>query len=375
MALKSLLATLALAAVLLAQDTRATLDSRPTSSIFVLGTTEKGDRIWRFDAATLSLSGTYEIDGSPSYCKLTPDGGDLVVTTTRRGAYYPGAVTFALDPSTFGERWIHRSFGALTWRGPTWYPVLADPTVPDTVGFFHIDPIPGVDTRPATAVEKTMCLVRRGGVVTRVPLPEHTSSFALRKEGARASIFALTSWNHLWRVDAESGESKRITERPLAPSAWLQPFDEGGMLFGDLVLVPPENRAFCFNRSGECFAVDLATGAAKQHVIAGYEPGRRISFVHRSETTGHVVLANYEEGGTRLSVLTPGLKEQLAVEVRDVPFVDAAFAPDGQQFATLTEDGFLRLHDVARGLSLQRSEEPLPLMRGVMHDASIAGWR
>jgi hypothetical protein len=365
-----------LASLVPAQDSRPSTQpaSRP-SSIFVLGTTEKGDRIWRFDAATLALSGTYEIDGSPSYCGLTPDGEELIVTTTRHGAHDFAAVFFGLDPDTFAERWILRGGLPLTWRGAPWYPVVTDPTVPDTVGFFHVEPIPSTDTRVSRVV-KSLSLVRRGGVITRVPLPEETTWSALWRRDDRTWIYALTPWNHLWEVDAATGRSRRITTAPITTSAWTHAANGEGTILQNLVLQPPEGRAICFGKTGGCFAIDLRSGASARTDLLGLDAPRGVAFARRSAQTGRLVVCPTSDvcEGCVLAVISADLKNLISSEIRQTPFLDVAFSADGSRFATLTSEGLVRIHEGPSGFSLKRSDTPLPLAKG-MHGASIAGWR
>ena len=107
---KLLLAALALAVSLYAQDSRIAVpvpppESRPASSIYVLVSGEKSDQIIRVDASTLAVIRTADLDGSPSYAHLTPDGEELIFTTTRRGPSSFGGVTVGLDPHTLAEKW------------------------------------------------------------------------------------------------------------------------------------------------------------------------------------------------------------------------------------------------------------------------------
>jgi hypothetical protein len=123
--------------------------------------------------------------------------------------------------------------------------------------------------------------------------------------------------------------------------------------------------------------VDLASGAVSRRELPKELRGLWIEFARRSETTGRYVVGSKDDwvGGKLLAIVSPDLREVIACETRDVPFLDAAFSPDGESFVVLTSDGFLRIYEGAKCRSLRRSDQALPVTPIGMHGASIAGWR
>ena len=208
-----------------------------------------------------------------------------------------------------------------------------------------------------------------------MPLPEETRNFALWKKEGRTTIVGLTWWNHVWQIDAATGEARQITTRQLAPSELLQPSEEGGVSFRGFVVSQSENRAVCFARTGQCFVVDLVTGAAWRRQLPAPLRERGVSFARRCEKTGRYLVLSEDVpcGGHHLFVLDFDFEETASTAIMGDPFIDAAFSPDGSHYATLTASGLVQIHD---GERTRTSPQPLPALGNYgIHCASIVGWR
>jgi hypothetical protein len=370
--LKPLLFSLALAGISAAQDSRPTsraAESRPGASIWLVGASGDArgafgteERIYRIDAKTLRVVASFPIEGGPVECRLTPDGEELIVATSLRGAAKLTSAFFGLDPATLRPTWARPAAMVGGFRGMRSEPLVADPTLPDGIALLHA----------SSATGRTASIVRRGGAITHVPMPEHTTYFAFEQRRDGPSLIAVDSREGLWRVDVTTGKATRLLEKddewsPLGPVRAV-------------VIAQSENRVVCFGRGSVCALVDLGTGAVTHRELPARGAESGVAFARRCERTGNYLVCSPDGVssigiGRRISVLDPGFREIMQIAIMGDRFVDAVFSADGTEWLGLTESGSLRIHDVAPMGEFRRSPEVIPLRQESLNCAAIAGWR